>query len=247
MKARILPTWVLALALAASVFPILAQEAVKPSPAVSSNQASSTSPTAAYQSPWFTQLCKLARAGIEDRVLVAFIDAAGTFNLRPEQIIQLRDLGVSGDLVNVILQHDSEIALGLRQVPASTVPGSTSELEKLLAGGKSGSAAPTTRPPAPAVAKTAEPLTSSSPAKGLSPTAPANSAPATAEAPTSDAGAFEPTLTLDEPPAAAVPAELSPVRKPYAEQLTNPIIMVRAAGRVPNLVLIEGFSDSVGR
>jgi hypothetical protein len=247
MKTRISPTWFLALVLAASVAPLLAQDAAKSSPAVSSSQSPLARPAAAYQSPWFTQLCKLARAGIEDRVLVAFVDAAGTFNLRPEQIIQLRDLGVSGDLVNMILQHDSEIALGLRQVPASTVPDSSSELEKLLVAGKGGPAATAARPAVPAAPKAAGPQAPSLPANRPSPVAPATPSLPAAEVAIADAGAIEPTLAFAAPPAAAAPAELSPVRKPYPEQLTNPIIMVRAAGRAPNLVLIEGFSDSPGR
>ena len=247
MKTRISPTWLLGLVLAASVASLLAQEAAKSSPPVSANQTPSTSTAVAYQSPWFTQLCKLARAGIEDRVMVAFVDAAGTFNLRPEQIIQLRDLGVSGDLVNMILQHDSEIALGLRQVPASTVPNSSSELEKLLVADKGGPAAAAARPAVPGVPKAAAPQAPSLPAAGASPVAPATPSLPAAEVATADAGAIEPTLAFTSPPALAPPAELSPVRKPYPEQLTNPIIMVRAAGRVPNLVLIEGFSDTSGR
>ncbi|HWW02144.1 MAG TPA: hypothetical protein VNZ64_20760 [Candidatus Acidoferrum sp.] len=249
MKTRISPSWVLGLVLVASVPAIVAQETAKSSPAFAPGQAVSTSPVKPYESPWFTELGKLARAGIEDGVMLAFVDSAGTFNLRPEQIIHLRDLGVASDVINAILQHDSEIALGLRQVPASTPPDSFSALEKLLVAGNSSPAATAARPASSTAPKLVEPDASPGPASGAS-TVAAASPPSrnSIELASSHGEDLALGLTMAEPVQPnALPTELSPVRKPYPEQLTNPIIMVRGVGRVPNLVVIEGFAHSEER
>lgn len=241
MKKRISPSWVVGLVLVASAPIIGAQGADKSSSAATPSQAPAASQAKPYQSPWFTELGKLARAGIEDRVIMAFVDSAGTFNLGPDQIVQLRDLGVSGDLISAVLQHDSEIALGLRVVPASTVPESSSGLKTLLA------AAPTA---APAHPRAAEPAAKAAAAEPTTPPAvvadggpsnlPQQSVCVAESAPAPVAACQGKQTSAGQP-------ELSPVRKPYAEQLTNPIIMVRAAGRMPNLVVIEGLADSDSR
>jgi hypothetical protein len=244
MKTRMTLSWVLGLVLFASVPTIVAQDTTKSSSAVLTGQVSSGNQAAGYQSPWFVELSKLAQAGIEDRVLLAFVDSAGTFNLRPEQIIRLRDLGVSSDVINGVLQHDSEIALGLRQVPASTTPDSSSALEKLLLSGNGTQGAGTARSTSAATSKAAEPTATPASATG----ALAGAAPSgPLEVASSNEEGVAPTLSFAEPVrTTASPKELSPVRKPYPEQLTNPIIVVKAAGRMPNLVVIEGFADTVG-
>src|SRR5438105_10829874 len=91
-----------------------------------------TTPSKVRLSPWSAEVQKLAQAGIDDEVVLAFIDTAGTFNLTSAQIIQLRDHGVSGPVINGMMQHDSHIISGLRPVIASTVPNS----EALLQTGK---------------------------------------------------------------------------------------------------------------
>ncbi len=103
MKSRILSSLVLGLILAAGR--AWGQPAPNPPAAVPAHLASK--PEVTYESPWYMQLSKLARAGIEEPVLVAYVDGAGTFNLTPEQIISLRDLGVSAEVLSAILQHDS--------------------------------------------------------------------------------------------------------------------------------------------
>lgn len=241
MKPRISPSWVVGLVLVASAPIIGAQDADKSSSAATPSQAAAVSQAKPYQSPWFTEFSKLARAGIEDRVMLSFIDSAGTFNLGPDQIVHLRDLGVSADLISAVLQHDSEIALGLRAVPASTVPESSPGLKTLLA------AVPTATATHPVAA---EPAAKATAAKEATPPAVvAGGAPSNLpEQPFCVAeSAPTPVAACQGKQTSAGQPELSPVRKPYAEQLTNPIIMVRAAGRMPNLVLIEGFADSTGR
>jgi len=226
MKLRISPTWVWGLVLALPLASALAQTAATAPLTNTASKISSAQPAKVYQSPWFLELGKLAQSGIEDRVLFAFVDSAGTFNLRPDQIIHLRDLGVSGGVINAVLQHDSEIALGLRQVPPSAIPPSAPSLQTLLVARPAAPAKPGAAVPAAAAPL---PVPASAPSPG----------PAV-----SDEGESEiPLAPAQPPPLPGRPQEFSPVRKPYPEQLTNPIIMVRAAGRMPNLVVIDMFPD----
>ncbi len=84
------------------------------------------SPAQLHFSPYTSELLRLAQAGLEQGVMMAYVDSAGTFNLTTDQIIHLRDVGISPDVIAAILQHDAEIISGLRTVPASGVPGATS-------------------------------------------------------------------------------------------------------------------------
>jgi len=65
---------------------------------------------------------KLAQSRIDDSIMLMFIDSAGTFNLDPDQIIYLRDLGLPAEIITGMIQHDIEIVSGLRQMPLSPSP-----------------------------------------------------------------------------------------------------------------------------
>lgn len=219
MKTRISVTWILGLVLLAS-FSIAGAQQTQPALTNASPQAAITAKT--YESPWVGELAKLGQAGVQDQVLFAFIDSAGTFNLNPEQIIRLRDQGVSNDAINAALQHDAEIALGLRQVPASTVPGN-GVLPSLLVKSEG-------------KASTAEPSAANTNKVEAVP-APIPVSMDLADNEDSGPGA-EPAQWVNT---SVGPAEVSPVRKPYAEPITCPIVVYRASGRVPNVVTIEMF------
>ena len=73
---------------------------------------------------WTTEVIKLARAGIDDDVLLPFIDSVGTFNLSADEIIYLSDIGVSRQVMATMIQHDFEVAAGLRLVTAAASPSS---------------------------------------------------------------------------------------------------------------------------
>src|ERR1051325_6233760 len=77
----------------------------------------SPSPPGAYVSAWLLDVIKLSQARIDETVMLTFVDSAGTFNLDADQIIFLRDLGVSTDLITAMIQHDFEILSGQRQIP----------------------------------------------------------------------------------------------------------------------------------
>src|SRR6266436_7518186 len=73
--------------------PSAAATARQPARTTSAQQDTVPQPTfpGAYVSPWVLDTVKLAQAGIDQGVILNFIDSAGTFNLTAEQIIFLRD------------------------------------------------------------------------------------------------------------------------------------------------------------
>jgi hypothetical protein len=195
-------------------------------------------PANLHCSYWTTEVIKLARAGIDDDVLLPFIDSVGTFNLSADEIIYLSDIGVSRQV---------EVAAGLRLVTAAASP--SSMLFPFAAGSESTADA------------------GKQPASAPSPITPANSStPGNATAPAigadtiitdrgdimSDLAAFG-FGTIDQAPpspsiapaprqARSVPTRTSTlyaVRQPYAEAVTPPIIIVPGVDRTPNVVLIR--------
>src|SRR5439155_3163141 len=54
-----------------------------------------------------SEVIKLAEAGVDEHVLLVFItNSSGTFNLRSEEIIFLKDLGLPGDIATAMIEHD---------------------------------------------------------------------------------------------------------------------------------------------
>ncbi len=184
-------------------------------------------------SPWANELAKLAQAGIGDDVMLAYIDSVGTFNLGPDQIVYLRNLGVSNDAINAALQHDAEIVSGQRQVAATTVPSSGAFPKAFLA-----------KPLAPGPSTANSSFASAAPAR--------DEDSIVTELPDLDDSTIATMLpdrtwpglftwlaqTAYAPPRKA---KTYPVRAPQPVELTQPIIVLNAAGRTPNLLVIEGL------
>lgn len=190
-------------------------------------------------SPWLNEVIKLAQAGIEEGVMLSYVEGTpGTFNLGSDQIIFIRDLGVPNPVINAILRHDAEITSGRRRVPASGVP--ASDLPLL--------------PGLPSAVASIPP--------GAQPQASAVQTPAAASAPSAlersevdDVFVEIPALPflLDQAAQREWAARMAysprvsntrrpyPVREPYPVQLTSPILVVNAGGRVPNLQVIQLF------
>jgi hypothetical protein len=200
---------------------------------VSPGPASVFPASGSYVSPWLVDIVKLIRARIEDGVIVTFIDSAGSFNLDAEQIIYLRDLGLSNDLLAIMIQHDTEIISGLRPIPAAP----------------SGS-------PATVHLGPGEPKVASSPAPSIVsiPLAAKNVSVPTAVpkifeniGDPAEGLVFAKDKQSDEiamdvpyiPTTPSLPLTISPVRQPYPVQLLDPIVMIRAQGRPANLMLLE--------
>jgi hypothetical protein len=193
-----------------------------------------SSPPGSYVSPWLMDIVKLVRARIDDAVIVTFIDSAGTFNLDAGQIIYLRDLGLSGDIIAIMIQHDGEIVSGLRPIPAA--PSASSATVHLAF--------------IPAEAKLSQPVASSrltnslalqnATSKNVSP-ALSDTGAGPAEEPEFPETEEQYALPITGPVVAtrALPLTISPVRQPYAVQLLDPIVMIRAPWRPANRTLLE--------
>jgi hypothetical protein len=61
-------------------------------------------------SHWAIEIQKLVQAGVEERVITSYItNSAGMFNLSADQIIYLKNAGVSPRVLSVMIQHDQEL------------------------------------------------------------------------------------------------------------------------------------------
>ena len=177
MKARTLSGWVLGMVLASgAVVPGVAQDALKPSQTtVSSNNTAATVPAPAapalpnnagdkspsstlYASPWVDEVERLTKAGVDEGVVLAYvINSAGTFNLTADQIVRLKSVGVSPQVVNAMIQHDQELISGARPLTAASPPSLPTAFQAALAAHPqpavttaTPSAAPAAPAPAPA-------------------------------------------------------------------------------------------------
>ena len=177
-------------------------------------------------SPWYTEMVKMTKAGIGPQALLAYIDSAGTFNLGAEQIIHLHDLGMPNGLITAMIQHDADLSSGVLPLPVTAVPSATTKLTAVL---KTPSAV-TNAAPSAAVAQP--------PAKSPE-LAAAGEAPPPEIAIEQDLEANYPELFDYTPTTPPEPAGFSPVRRPYPVPLTDPIIMVRAPDRMPNVISIQ--------
>jgi hypothetical protein len=96
-----------------------------------------------------TDLIRLAQAGAEEGVLLAFVtNSPNTFNPRADDIVYLKDIGVSEGVVSAMLQRDEKLKAAMAGAPSAPAP--------LVMTGTNGvpqvpyAAAPTyTTPPAP--------------------------------------------------------------------------------------------------
>jgi hypothetical protein len=172
------------------------------------NPATNPPPAIRSLSPWFYEVEQLARAGVEDSVIQTYIiNSAGTFNLTADQVIYLKELGLSPQVINTIIDHDQELISGARSLTASAPPPYPPAVQAALAAGLHATGA--------ASAPSSAPATSSS-APGESIVAP------------DDKSDLAGTWTFFEPYyAPEQPASAGPVRVPYAVKLNDPIIILK--------------------
>ena len=225
MNTRNLSGWVLGLVLAGgAVVPGIARDALKPSlatvpstntaaaspapavPALSSNAAVKSPAATLYASPWVDEVERLTQAGVDEGVVLAYvINSAGTFNLTADQIVRLKNLGASPQVINAMLQHDQELISGARPLTASSPPSLPASFKTAL-----------TAQSAPAAATVAPPPASAAPAPG--PT----------QIVANDDYNSEPDWIYVEPDDVPdQPASAGPVRVPYPVKLNDPIIVLR--------------------
>lgn len=257
MKTRVFPKRLAAVSLAVGLgcMPSLFAQSQSRSSAVGSppsklsEQESSPSATDAF-SPWTTQILKLSQAGIEDGVILSFIDnTPGTFNLDADQVVDLSHLGVSNGIISAMIQHDSDIAGGWRTVTPSTVPGemplhfvvATNEAASPKGDLRAATQAANASTPAPCESKRAE-VASTTTRSSRMPVASAAAAPAFA-----DETVSLPNVASKPTPARYSAKKAEPdyrVRDPHPEQIMGPIIVLRGWAPPPNTVLISMFPRS---
>ncbi|MGO8926679.1 MAG: hypothetical protein ACLQU3_07315 [Limisphaerales bacterium] len=247
MKTRILPGWVLGMALASGALtPGLTQNAINPSPTVASpekagaavlsppvvtpavpapsaetasnslpatpavSRAPVTSQSTAIVSlsPWFYEVERLARAGVDDSVLLAYINnTAGTFNLTADQVIYLKNLGLSTQVINTMMDHDQELISGARPMPASAPPPFPPAVQAALAARLH----PAGNAPTPSAA----------------PAAPSPAPESTIIAPDDDSDAAGTLVSVEPDDVPDQPRSAGPVRVPYPVKLNDPIIILK--------------------
>ena len=157
-------------------------------------------------SPWFYEVERLAKAGVDEGVVQTYINStAGTFNLTAEQVIYLKDLGLSPQVINTMIDHDQELISGARPLPAASPPPFPPAVQAALAarlhpGGESAAPAAT---PAPA------PIRS------------------TVIAPDDDSDAAGAWVLVEPDDVPDQPLSAGPVRVPYPVKLSDPIVIFR--------------------
>src|ERR1019366_8305463 len=91
--------------------------------AVTGNAAVKASSPIRYVSPWSYEIEKLTKAGVDEGVVMSYIrNSAGTFSLTADQLISLKNLGVSTSFLNAIIEHVLELISGERPLTASAPP-----------------------------------------------------------------------------------------------------------------------------
>ena len=176
-------------------------------PAASGDSGASRPPAILSLSPWFYEVVRLAQAKVDDTVILAYInDTAGTFNLTADQVIYLRNLGLSPQVINTMIDHDQELISGARALPMSAPPPYPPEVQAALAARLH---------PAGGAAAPSSILTPPSPVPWSSIIAPDDdSTPGTLVY-------VEPDNVPDQPTSAG------PVRVPYPVKLNDPIIILK--------------------
>ncbi len=75
------------------------------------------------------QVVRLAQAGVNESVILAYINNSGSpFNLATDQIIYLKDLGLPDDAVTAMIQRDQQLGATAAVAPAPT-PGTNAQTE----------------------------------------------------------------------------------------------------------------------
>lgn len=184
-------------------------------------------------SPWALEIEKLAQAGIDDDVVLSFVDnTEGTFNLDAGEIICLKQAGVSSDVLGAMIQHDSDVTLGFKPLVASTVPATSGSLQisfgvaaDALGNGSSPSDAGSSAP--------------GEPESILAPDSETGPSIVDVSASGYDFGGLHASEAALISQSAGGEQELYPVRKPYPVEITGPTLLVHGWSKRPNVLVIQ--------
>ena len=161
-----------------------------------------------YLSPWFYEIERLTQAGVEETVVLSYINnSAGTFNLTADQIISLKNLGVSPQVISAMIEHDRELISGERPLTVSASPPLPPSVQAALDATFHTMSAPSTQPTSLA-----------------NPLPPPNRS---IIAPDDEPGAGGMWIWVEPDDVPDQPASAGPVRMPYPVKLSDPIIVLR--------------------
>jgi len=190
-------------------------------------------------SPWTGEIVKLAEAGIDENVMLAFVDNAGTFGLDADQIVYLSDIGVSDVTIGAMLQHDQDVITGWRQPAISSGPHTESFFGVTLVTGRDAASGSLKEIPATPAALAAIAAAEAAKAKKVSPQehpAALEILPTTEVLPEGVSASRELAVEPKRP--------LYPIRQSKPVQLLPPIIYVNAPEIPPNILIVHGFPRS---
>jgi hypothetical protein len=173
-------------------------------------------------SAWTKEVIKMAQAGVGEDVILTYIDSAGTFNLGADEIVYLRDLGVSSQVMVSMIQHDSDIVSGALPLTMTAPPSPDVPTPTLIAVNDDVPNAP----PQTTVSTTAAPAQASVPVVATEP------------APDQATVASDPQIALPATPVNAslftqgnqtprVQKLVYPVREPNPVELVPPITVIQ--------------------
>lgn len=181
-------------------------------------------------SPWAADVMKLANAGLENDVILAFIDNSGIFSLDADQIVRLHESGVPSQLVTAMIQHDADVTAGIRPLTITADPSTHRSIQFVLA------------PVSKSTNRESKSLQAS----------PALSHASDAVFPLGDDEFSQDELDLlaalhiipvplqeEGTNATALKQKFYRVRESFPEQVTPPIIVFKGASMAPNTVLIQ--------
>lgn len=201
-------------------------------------------------SPWAGEIVKLTKAGIEDGVILSFIDNSGTFNLGAEQIIHLSHQGVSGEIITAMLQHDADVISGVRPLTISSEPAR----EPLFQVSFSPNSTAPEKPASPIsfagppIVELSQPATLPDADRSLDAESfPGETASVQWQMPVSEEPS--PIRLADFGPRrtdAQEGRDLYPVRQPHPVPVTAPIVIMQVSGPTPNTFVIS-FSSQTTR
>lgn len=161
-----------------------------------------------YLSPWYCEIEKLTQARVEDAVVLSYIyNSAATFILTADQVIALKNLGASPQVIGAMMRHDRQFITGERLLTASASPPLPPSVQIALAASLD-----------PAGQAKADPTALATPSPA--PTTPTIAPEAEPEA--GEAEVWVEPYYVPDPPQGPYP-----VRLPYPVKLNDPIIMLR--------------------
>ena len=161
-----------------------------------------------YVSPWSYEIEKLTKAGVDEGVVMSYIrNSAGTFSLTADQLISLKNLGVSTYVINAMIEHDRELISGERPLTASAPPPWPESVQAAL------TASLHTTAPANA------PLTTVA--------TPVGDPTGSIVVPDDDSEGPGMWVTVEPDDVPDQPASAGPVRVPYPVKLNDPIVILR--------------------